>query len=227
MTEASKPSWTVRNAPNLCIILASQSPRRRKLLELIIADGNIEVKPPSEDRELSFDGLVDRQAIEQRVMQNARAKCEDVHVQPPEACGDPRITLAADTIIVAQSVDGQLVVLEKPPEPNWQPTVRRWFEELLIGNTHWALTAVCAARGSKFVEQLVSTEVTFRQDGHRWLDWYIRTEESRGKAGGYGLQGAGDIFVSNVNGSISNVVGLPLHAVVELLDEFAQITHGN
>ncbi|MDA1016345.1 MAG: Maf family protein [Planctomycetota bacterium] len=201
----------------LHVVLASQSPRRRELLKLIVAEANIEVRPPREDREISFEGLVDWSVIEQRLILNARTKCENVHSPTrPDVCG-PCITLAADTVIVAQEAGERLIVLEKPPEPNWQATVRRWFEEYLIGKTHWALTGICIASGEHRCERLVRTEVAFRQDGHRWLEWYIETEEPRGKAGGYGLQGAGDIFVSRVEGSISNVVGLPLHDVAEVL----------
>ena len=64
------------------------------------------------------------------------------------------------------------------------------------------------------------TEVTFRDDAEALLDWYIATEESRGKAGGYAIQGAGSVFVTHVAGSLSNVIGLPLELTVEMLHDF-------
>ena len=56
-------------------------------------------------------------------------------------------------------------------------------------------------------------------DVERHLEWYIGTEEPRGKAGGYAIQGAASIFVSKVAGSLSNVVGLPLECLLEILEE--------
>ena len=63
------------------------------------------------------------------------------------------------------------------------------------------------------------SEVTFAADGGPFLDWYLSTGEPRGKAGGYALQGAGGLFVERVDGSPSNVVGLPLRETWELLRE--------
>ncbi len=67
--------------------------------------------------------------------------------------------------------------------------------------------------------RVVESEVVFHTDSQRWLDWYIATGEPRGKAGGYAIQGAGSIFVSHVEGSLSNVVGLPLRELWELFEE--------
>jgi septum formation protein len=61
--------------------------------------------------------------------------------------------------------------------------------------------------------------VTFGADGQPFLEWYLATGEPRGKAGGYALQGAGSLFVERVNGSPSNVVGLPLRETWEVLRE--------
>ena len=66
----------------------------------------------------------------------------------------------------------------------------------------------------------MKTEVSFHADVSPWLPWYLSTGESRGKAGGYALQGAGSVFVSKVRGSLSNVIGLPLE---ELLTVFAEL----
>ena len=66
--------------------------------------------------------------------------------------------------------------------------------------------------------RLVRTRVTFDpQAVDRWLDWYLDTCESKGKAGGYGIQGLGGAFVTSIQGSYSNVVGLPLHETWALL----------
>jgi septum formation protein len=58
-----------------------------------------------------------------------------------------------------------------------------------------------------------------RPDVEPWLDWYIATGEPQGKAGGYAVQGAGSVFVTKIEGSYSNVVGLPLEETLALLRE--------
>jgi septum formation protein len=81
-----------------------------------------------------------------------------------------------------------------------------------------ALTAVCLRTPDGTQHEIVArSEVTFRAADEAWLDWYLATGESRGKAGGYGLQGAADVFVERIVGSPSNVVGLPLRETAELL----------
>lgn len=64
------------------------------------------------------------------------------------------------------------------------------------------------------------SHVWFREDAEPLLDWYLATNEPLGKAGGYALQGLGSVFVTRVEGSITNVVGLPLEAITELLPQF-------
>ena len=68
--------------------------------------------------------------------------------------------------------------------------------------------------------QTAETQVTFYDQEYirARLDWYLSTQESRGKAGGYAIQGAGSIFVNRIEGSLSNVVGLPLETVFEMLN---------
>ncbi len=104
--------------------------------------------------------------------------------------------------------------------PLAQETVRRWFHEDFAGKTHVVATALILEHvdSAKRVSRVVNSRVTFTNDVDRWLDWYLATGESRGKAGGYALQGAGSIFVSNVEGSLSNVVGLPLAELLEMLE---------
>ena len=114
---------------------------------------------------------------------------------------------------------GLPAVLGQPPEDDsWPDVVRSWFRDFYLGKTHTALTAVCLRTSDGQIhERVARSEVTFRRDAAGWLDWYIATGEPRGKAGGYGLQGAADVFVERIEGSPSNVVGLPLRETAELL----------
>ena len=69
------------------------------------------------------------------------------------------------------------------------------------------------------MERIVETHVSMGSASEALLEWYLDTEEPLGKAGGYALQGAGSVFISRVEGSLTNVVGLPLEAVREMLRE--------
>jgi septum formation protein len=206
-------------------ILASRSPRRRELLGLIVPLGKILVVPPRDATEAGFEGLHDLPSIECRLAEIARGKAADVAGQlvttGPQAGPVRAVVIAADTTIVATAANGDLNVLGQPPDDEfWSQTVRHWFRHYYDGRTHLALTALCVREtGGAIAERLVKTEVTFIPDVERHLEWYIGTGEPRGKAGGYAIQGAGSIFISKVAGSLTNVVGLPLEALLEIFEE--------
>jgi septum formation protein len=201
-------------------VLGSRSPRRLELLQQIVPAAAIEVVPPRSSEEAGFDGLADWPAIAGRLLEIARSKSADVLEQLAARPADSRrIVITADTMVVVRSKAGRLVVLGQPPEdPSWPEAVRRWFLDYYAGQTHEVATAFCVARpGMPPVERIVRSAVTFHDDVTAWLDWYLATGEPRGKAGGYAVQGAGGIFVSRIDGSLSNVVGLPLRELVEVL----------
>ena len=218
-----------RGAPRLAgasrIVLGSRSPRRLELLQLIVEPERIVVLPPRSSAEAGFDGLSTRPEIETRLLEIARAKCDDVVEQirigtagiPMEDVG---AVVTADTVIVASDRTGRPVVLGQPPgHESWRDIVRAWFRDYLLGRRHAAATAICvrAADGARY-ERAVSTEVTFHAGTDAQVEWYLSTGEPRGKAGGYAIQGAGGLFVSRIDGSPTNVVGLPLREMVELLE---------
>jgi septum formation protein len=204
-------------------VLGSRSPRRLELLRQIVPPEAIEVRPPRSTVEDDFVGLADWAAIEGRLLEIARAKCADVSEQIDSKPNGTTVLITADTVVVAGPSDGRLRVLGQPPEDStWPDVVRSWFQTQYAGRTHLVATAFCVAwPGRRVVERVVRSTVTFHDDVDRWLDWYLATGEPRGKAGGYALQGAGSIFVSRVDGSLSNVVGLPLRELLEVLSETA------
>jgi septum formation protein len=209
------------------LILGSRSPRRLELLSLLIPRERIEVRTPSHPDEAGFAGLTTHAAIEQRLLEIARDKNGDVASQLPNS---PHAILTADTTIVGTDDTGRLAVLGQPPEDaSWPDVVRGWFRTYYLGRTHVALTAVCLRTPDGCRHEVVAhSGVTFLDADDAWLDWYIATGESRGKAGGYALQGAADVFVERIEGSPSNVVGLPLRETAELLrywDAAALISH--
>lgn len=203
------------------LILGSRSPRRRELLEMLVPPESIEVLPPRSSDEIGFDGLTSWVEIAQRLQRIALEKNDDVRAQllPNEAL---QIVLTADTVIVVHDDDGTYRVLGQPPkDDSWLEVVRGWFRDFYAGRSHIAATAVCLTdlRTGQRLERIVQSQVWFRQDVESLLDWYLATNEPCGKAGGYALQGLASVFVTRVEGSITNVVGLPLEVLIELLPQ--------
>ena len=207
-------------------ILASRSPRRLDLLQLVVHPVLIAVSPPGSSDEAGFNDCHDLAAIRQRMLEIARHKAEQVRSQlnADEASlfERPRtLIISADTTVIVTDATGRPVVLGQPPETDdWREVVRSWFLDYYAGKTHVAATAVhVITPDGRSAERVVETNVTFRREVASWLNWYLLTGEPRGKAGGYALQGAGSVFIERVEGSLSNVVGLPLEALLELFAE--------
>lgn len=188
---------------------------------MLVSPESIEVRPPRSSAELGFEGLTSWLDIAQRLQQIAREKNDDVLSQLSSG-NDLQLVLTADTTIVANDADGCYRVLGQPPnDASWREVVRSWFCDLYAGRSHIAATAICLsdARTGQRLERIVQSHVWVRDDVESLLDWYLTTNEPLGKAGGYALQGLASVFVTRVEGSITNVVGLPLEALVELLPQ--------
>jgi septum formation protein len=209
------------SSPVLPIILGSRSPRRHELLLTLVNPERVEVVPPRSSEEAGFDGLSTLDAIRQQLRSIARAKCDDVLDQLSKRNSRFLAVITADTVIVGFEEDGLPVVLGQPPESDdWQTTVRDWFTRYYFDREHLAVTAVCIDTPcGQAAHRVIESNVVFDGNAKKWLDWYLSTGEPLGKAGGYGIQGAGGVFVSRVEGSIANVVGLPLNAVLETFAE--------
>jgi septum formation protein len=181
---------------SLTVVLASGSPRRRVLLELI----GIEhvVSPSNIDESMHARELPRRHA--ERL---AREKASAVAKQNPDA-----ITIAADTIVV---IDRK--VLGKPTDVE---DARRMLS-MLSGRRHTVITAVAVARGRKLRSAIEEVRVTFRRLRRDEIDAYIATGEPMDKAGAYGIQGYGATIVERVDGDYFAVMGLPLARLVTLL----------
>jgi septum formation protein len=193
----------VLRAP-LSLVLASGSPQRRALLERLGVPFTVRV---SDAEELEQGQDPARVAVE-----NARRKAWAVR-RP----GAPEAVLGCDTIVV---LDG--VIYGKPPDA----AAARETLAALGGRTHEVLSGLAlllADEQSGFVLRtaVARTSVTFRAIEGELLDWYVGTEEWRGRSGGYAIQGAGARLALAVEGEAENVVGLPLAALLELYPELA------
>jgi septum formation protein len=183
------------------LVLASGSPRRRDLLS---GAGVPFTVHPSRVEEKATPGE-DAQDFTQRA---ARMKAEAVAgTQPPGTW-----ILAADTTVV---LDG--TILGKPKNEADAAKMLR----LLSGRRHRVLTAVVLAQagGDEFFELLCETSVWFRPLDAATIHEYLATGEPMDKAGAYGIQGRGAMLVSSIEGSYTNVVGLPLAETIQLLAE--------
>jgi len=138
----------------------------------------------------------------------ARVKASSLTVADDERA----IALAADTIV---EQDG--LALGKPrDDDDGRAMLRR-----LAGRTHQVHTGVCCLRlpDRRRVAALSTSIVTMMPLSDEEIEWYVATGEGRDKAGGYAVQGRAGLFVRSIDGSYSNVVGLPLQLVYGLLGE--------
>lgn len=203
------------------IILGSRSPRRRELLAQVVPADRIHVLPPTNPDELGFADCSDWDAILCRLQQIVAEKGRDVLTQLSSLPLSWQAVIVADTIVAVpdgterHSSTDWLVLGQPPDDSDWAATVASWFRDRFAGRTHRVLTAIEIITPSGQLEtDVVVSHVTFRRDVEPWLDWYLSTGESRGKAGGYALQGAASAFIERVEGSLSNVIGLPLEALL-------------
>ncbi len=178
-------------------MLASGSPRRAELLARLGCTPEIR---PAEVDETPLVGEVPLDLV----VRLAEAKARAVQ-QPPT---DEVVVLAADTTVV---LDG--ASLGKPRDDTEAAGMLR----RLSGRTHEVLTALAVYRGQQRLATTVTTRVRFRVLTDREVAWYLATGEPRDKAGAYALQGAGAALVDHLDGSDTNVIGLPLAATVLLL----------
>lgn len=217
----------------LPIIIGSRSPRRLELLKMVAAPERLAVLPPRDADEPGFDGLRSMSEFETRCREIVELKRQDVTRQladgaaPDHGC----VVVCADTTVIVNDKTGNPLALGQPQEDgDWQSEVRGWFRDCLAGQTHTVLSVVSVSlfeesgEVGKSLNQSCETSVTMRDDVERWLDWYISTGEPIGKAGGYAIQGAGSVMVTKVEGSYSNVVGLPIENTVEMLKEIGALS---
>ncbi len=183
------------------LILASASPRRRELLAAMGVAFSVHSADIDETRN-------DSEAPEDYVVRLARQKAQqaatDLNV------GDHQAVLAADTIVVqGGSVFGKPADLDHAK--------RIW--SALSANKHQVMTAVCLLRDAKPQLKLSMTDVEFGRVTETQMIRYWDTGEPADKAGAYAIQGFASAWVKQISGSYSNVVGLPLREVNQLLTE--------
>ncbi len=188
------------------ILLASKSPRRKTLLEQsgILFD----IVPANVDE--SYRPPESPEVFVKRVAKNKAFHIAEIHQN--------RWILSADTVVV---IDDKLL---------GKPDSKAHAEQMLTtlsGNTHLVLTGVCLHHKMNNRTSIisVSTAVTFKPLSPEEMSWYLGSNEPYDKAGAYAIQGIGAMFVEKINGSYTNVVGLPLCEVMTLLKTESILTY--
>jgi septum formation protein len=176
------------------LVLASSSPRRKELLAHL---GLLfEVRPAEIDESL-------------RPGEGAAAYVERLAREKAGAPAPQTVVLAADTSVV---VDDEVL-----GKPGTNVLVGASMLRRLSGRVHQVMSGIAVSSPLGVQSLVVETHVEFRSLSEREIDWYVRTGEGADKAGGYALQGRAGLFIVSVTGSPSNVIGLPLAQMVELL----------
>jgi septum formation protein len=178
------------------VVLASSSPRRRELLNLIgIAH---EVRPANLD-----ESMRPRETPRRHAERLARDKASAIAMRDPDL-----ITIAADTIVVINRK-----VLGKPTD---KEDAARMLA-MLSGREHTVITAVAVSRGKKLRSAIEEVRVKFRRLREDEIEAYIATGEPMDKAGAYGIQGYGATIVERIEGDYFAVMGLPLVRLIGLM----------
>jgi septum formation protein len=188
------------NQPHDCsrLILASGSPRRKHLLE----QAGLQFSVIPSDFDESSVAMTDPASY---VRALAECKALDISQKHPDSW-----VIGADTIVL---IDGQIL-----GKPGSKDEAREMLKRL-SGKSHQVLTGycICCKEKKQHFSETVITEVHFKKLRLEEIDWYIKTEEPLDKAGAYAIQGIGSFLVRSIEGSYTNVVGLPVCEVMEIL----------
>ena len=184
------------------LILASGSPRRRQLLEMLRVPFRV-IVPDVDERAALAGELPDAY-----VTRLSRAKAEVVVARAPG-----EVILAADTTV---ALDGE--IFGKPDSP--ADAVAMLLR--LQGRTHEVMTAVAVARDAEVAQALDVSRVTLRPADRATLEAYVATGEPLDKAGAYAIQGLGAPLIDRVEGDFFGVMGLPVRLALDLLARFGR-----
>lgn len=183
----------------MAVILASQSPRRKQLLEMLGMEFTV---IPAKGEEVIPAGAGPQETV--RALSRQKAAAVAASAQRDD------IIIAADTIVWYQDM-----MLGKPRDE--QEAAR--MLSALSGNVHQVYTGVTVRQGDTVLSAAECTDVKFRKLSGREIDAYIATGEPMDKAGAYGIQGIACLFVEGIEGDFFNVMGLPVCRLGKMLKE--------
>lgn len=183
---------------NSNLILASKSPRRQEILDIIGISYTVAPSGFNEKGYNGSEGSPQTMAEQLAILKGASVSVDNLGY-----------VLSADTVV---EVNG--IVLGKPKDFEESVTMLK----LLSGKSHNVITAVALTKDGQLIESFTNTtKVFFKSLSDLEMRWYANTKDPYDKAGGYGIQGPGGIFVEKIEGCYFNVVGLPLARTANLL----------
>ncbi|MPQ42499.1 Maf-like protein [Clostridium tarantellae] len=185
------------------VILASKSPRRQELLGRLVDDFEI-IESKFDENSIMFKGNP-----EEYVKELSKAKAEAVfHNEKSES-----IIISADTVVVHEGR-----VLGKPKNEEEAYSMLK----ALSGNTHKVYSGFCVlnTKNASAICDCCCTEVKFSKLTNEQIQKYIKSEEPFDKAGAYGIQGLGGVFVEGISGCYYNVMGLPINRLNNILSQY-------
>lgn len=184
------------------LILASASPRRLDLLEQI---GVV----PTHVRPADIDETPEKGELPNHyALRMAREKAQAILDVERSSIGPEDLVLAADTVVAC----GRRILPKAESADQAKDCLN-----LLSGRAHRVYSAIVVRNAEQLAERTVMTRVRFTRLSERDVEVYLNSDEWRGKAGGYAIQGLAAAFVASINGSYSGVVGLPLSETYRLL----------
>ena len=181
------------------MILASKSPRRKEILENI--GFNLEIKSKN------IAEISDEEDVIEKIKDIAYKKTEEVAKENPKA-----FVVGADTIV---EVDGEILGKPKNEEEAYK------FLTKLSGRSHNVITAYSLINKEKniSIKEYSSTKVYFRKLDDEMIKWYIQSKEPMDKAGAYGIQEKGSVFVEKIEGDFFTVMGFPIEKFIKSLEK--------
>mgnify|MGYP005840633805 CR=1 FL=1 len=184
------------------IILASKSPRRKEILE------NLKIKfdiIPSKAEEIFIEGEPPQKVVQRIAKEKLRSiLTKDLNLENS-------LIIAADTIVY---LEGK--ILGQPKDEN---EAFRMLE-FMQGRTHFVYTGLCLLKGINEIAEGVSESIVeFYSMTKSEINWYVKTKEPLDKAGSYGVQERGALFIKSIKGSFHNVMGFPVDLFYQLLKQ--------
>ncbi|MCL2222042.1 MAG: Maf family protein [Oscillospiraceae bacterium] len=189
------------NKDKASIVLASGSPRRRELLEMI------GIKSFKVIADTSDEPILPDISPEQQVLKLALKKAGNVS----KKCAEEDLIIAADTLVYLGNIP-----LEKPSSEEDAANMLR----MLSGKKHTVYTGVVVARGEISETAVEKTDVYFRDVSEDEIIAYVGTGEPMDKAGGYAAQGRAAAFIERIDGDFFTVMGFPICRLVQMLKKF-------
>ncbi len=192
------------------IYLASQSPRRRQLLEQLGVRHELLLPDPDEDAE-ALEALKPGEAPAAYVQRVTQLKLDAALARLKRRGLPAAPVLCSDTTVaLGRTIYGK---------PEDAADARRMLAEL-SGQSHRVLTAVVIGTARRRVQALSTSRVTFAALSRQQIAAYVTSGEPMGKAGAYAVQGRAAAFISHISGSYSGIMGLPMHETAQLLQAF-------